>query len=128
MTKPDGRYPGKIVHAYLAEDVFDAGKYVLQLNVNLDGGGAVTCRQPIKNDEYERRDQVLKALGLTYPFTSKELAELDGKGIEVNLKTSPKGKQNAYVATVREGRVLTAEEIDALMADAQTAINSDVPF
>ena len=39
---------------------------------------------------------------------------MSGRVIDVNLKTSAKGNQNAYVATMREERVLTAEEIDAM--------------
>jgi hypothetical protein len=123
--KADGTYPGTIVHAYVAEDQWDPGQYVLKLDVNLEGGGAVTCRQQLKDSEKEKRDQVMRALGLTYPFKSADLIAIERNGIDVNLHTSKKGagRQNAYVATMREERVLTAEEIDAL-ADAK----EDVPF
>ena len=112
--KPDGTYPGTIAHAYVAEDRFDAGQYVLKLDVNLVGGGAVTCRQALKESEKEKRGQVMKALELPFPFKSTDLAFISGRVIDVNLKTSAKGNQNAYVATMREERVLTAEEIDAM--------------
>lgn len=135
MSKPDGRYPGTIVQAYVAEDVFDAGEYVLKLDVNLQGGGAVTCRQALKESEKEKRGQVLRALGIAWPLRSADIAALDGKAIEVNLKTSPKGNQNAYVATMREERILTPEEVDA-MGTTTTLTNAagdpiaedDIPF
>jgi len=112
--RPDGTYPGTIVHSYVAEDRFDAGQYVLKLDVNLEGGGAVTCRQPLKESEAEKREQVMKALELPFPFKATDLSFIDGRTISVNLKTSAKGNQNAYIATMREERILTAEEIDAM--------------
>jgi len=122
LSKPDGRYPGTIVNVYVAEDVFDAGQYVIKLDVNLEDGGAVTCRQALKHSEADKRDAVLRELGLSYPFKSVELPALAGRAIDINLKTSKKGNQNAYVATMREERVLTPEEIDAL------AVPNDLPF
>ena len=120
--KADGRYPGTIVHAYVAEDQFDAGNYVLKLDVNLEGGGAVTCRQALKESEKDKRGQVMRALELPYPFKSADLAALKNRSIDVNLKTSAKGNQNAYVATMREERVLSPEEVDAL------GLDDDIPF
>jgi hypothetical protein len=123
LTKPDGRYQGTIAHAYVAEDGFDAGEYVLKLDVNLQPDGAVTCRQPLKESEASKRDAVLKELGLTFPIKASELGGLKGHELDVNLKTSKKGNQNAYVATMKEERILTAEEIDALVQR-----DSDIPF
>ncbi len=122
MSKPDGTYPGTIAAAYVAEDGWDKGKYVLKLDVNLEGGGAVTCRQQLKESEAEKRGQVLKVLGLPFPFKSSDLAALAGAGIDVNLKTSAKGNQNAYVATMREEKVLTPEQVDAMGKE------DDLPF
>lgn len=122
--RPDGTYPGTIAHAYVAEDRFDEGQYVIKLDVNLEGGGAVTCRQALKESEKEKRDQVMKALELPFPFKSTDLAFIAGRTIDINLKTSKKGNQNAYVATMREERVLTAEEIDAL----GTVADGNIPF
>lgn len=115
--KADGRYPGNIVSAYVTEDPYEAGQHVLKLDVDLEDGGAVTCKQPLKDSEAKKRGEVCKALGIPFPFKSTDLAGLRGKGIDVNLKTSPKGNQNAYVATMREERVLTPEEIDAMGHD-----------
>lgn len=125
MNKPDGTYPGIIAHAYVAEDQWNKGAHVLKLDVNLEGGGAVTCRQSMMADDKEKkskRDSVLKVLGLSWPCKSADLLELAGRGIDVNLKTSAKGNQNAYVATQIEERVLSPEELDALGAD------DDIPF
>jgi len=126
LSKPDGRYPGAIVCAYVAEDVFDAGQYVLKLDVNLEGGGAVTCRQALKDSERDKRDGVLRALGLSFPLKSADIAAIAGRAIDVNLQTSKHGNQNAYVATMREERVLTPEEIDAMWAASVAA--DDIPF
>lgn len=120
--RPDGTYPGTIAHAYVAEDRFDAGQYVLKLDVNLEGGGAVTCRQALKESEAEKRAQVMKALELPFPFKATDLAFIAGRVIDINLKTSKKGNQNAYIATMRDDRVLTAEEIDALGMVADDSI------
>jgi hypothetical protein len=124
LSRPDGRYPGKIVHAYVAEDGFDAGEYVLKLDVNIDDGGAVTCRQSLKESEASKRDAVMREVGISFPIKASQLGELSGREIDVNLKTSKKGNQNAYVATMREERVLTAEEIDAIGQPT----NDDIPF
>ncbi len=121
-SRADGTYPGKIVSAYVAEDGWEKGEYVLKIDVNLEGGGAVTCRQPLKDSEKTKRGSVLRELGFSYPFKSSDLLALAGQAIDVNLKTSAKGNQNAYVAVVREERVLTPEEIDALGDPA------DLPF
>jgi len=121
-SKPDGTYPGLIVSAYVAEDGWEKGEYVLKVDVNLEGGGAVTCRQALKQSEATKRGAVLRELGLPYPFKSADLLALKGRGIDVNLKTSAKGNQNAYIATMREERVLTPEELDEL-GEA-----SEVPF
>lgn len=134
-SRADGTYPGTIAHAYVAEDGFDKGQYVLKLDVNLEGGGAVTCRQALKESEKEKRGLVLRVLELPYPFRSADLSALKGKGIDVNLKTSKFGNQNAYVATMREDRVLTPEEIDAMgapgvLTDAsgEPIAEDDIPF
>jgi len=122
--RADGKYQGTIAHAYVAEDQFNEGSYVLKLDVNLEGGGAVTCRQSLDNDDKGRRNGVLKELGLSYPFASAELTGLTGREIDINLKTSAKGRQNAYVSTQREERVLTPEEIDRKLSGG----SSDIPF
>lgn len=119
MSKPDGTYPGQIAAVYVAEDQWDAGKYVLKLDVNLEGGGAVTCRVKLSGgkEEIERRDAALNVLGLPWPFKSADLGPVKGQGVDVRLKTSVKGRQNAYLATYREERVLTPEEVDAALGD-----------
>lgn len=125
-NREDGTYPGKISHAYVAEDQWEKNEYVLKLDVNIDGGGAVSCRQSLASgdkDKKAKRDSVLKELELPYPFRSSDLADLKDRTIDVNLKTSPKGRQNAYVSTQREERVLTAEEVDAL-----ATAGDDIPF
>jgi hypothetical protein len=114
-AREDGTYPGNIVAAYVAEDQWAEGEYVLKLDVNLEGGGAVTCRQSLSSGEKkvkDKRDSVLRSLELAYPFGSADLAGLTGRSIDVNLKTSAKGRQNAYIATAREERVLSPEELD----------------
>jgi len=113
-SRADGNYKGAIVSAYIAEDGFDAGEFVLKLDVNLEDGGAVTCRQALKDSEAEKRDKVLKALGLPWPFKFPMLKAIAGNVIGVNLKTSAKGNQNAYVATARDERVLTEDEVNAI--------------
>ena len=125
--KPDGRYPGTIQHAYVAEDNWNAGEYVLKLDVDLEGGGAVTCRQALSADDKKsesKRDSVLRELGLSLPLKSADLAALRTKSIDVNLKTSPKGRQNAYISTPMEERILSPEEVDALAR----ADDDDIPF
>lgn len=124
--RPDGTYPGNVVNAYVAEDQWEKGQLVLKLDVNLEGGGVVTCRQPLGDDDKDKkakRDSVLRALGIAWPFRSGDVRALSGKGIDVNLKTSAKGRQNAYVATQFEERVLTDDEIDA-----RVGAENDVPF
>ncbi len=126
-NRADGTYPGSIVAAYVTEDSWNKGEYVLKLDVNLEGGGAVTCRVKLSasdTKEQRRRDGTLKELGLPYPFKSDSLLDLPGKGIDVRLKTSAKGNQNAYVASPFDERVLTPEEIDAAMSGA----NDEIPF
>ena len=122
MSRADGTYKATIVSAYIAEDGFDAGEFVLKLDVNIEDGGAVTCKQPLKESEAEKRGQVVKALGIPWPFKFPHLKALTGQETRVNLKTSAKGNQNAYIATVREERVLTEDEVNAMFE------RGDLPF
>jgi len=114
LNKPDGQYKGTIVSAYVAEDGWDKGEFVLKVEVDLIDGDAVTCRQSLKDSESEKRDKVLKVLGINWPFKFPDLKALTGNETTINLKTSAKGNQNAYVATAREERVLTEDEVNAL--------------
>lgn len=125
--RADGTYPATIVSAYVIEDQWDEGEYVIKIDANLDGGGAVTAQAKMAAGDAKtqaRRDAVLKELGLTWPCKSKDLAAIVGREVRINLKTSAKGRQNAYIATARPEVVLTPEQLDA-MADNS---DSDLPF
>lgn len=123
--KPDGRYQATIVAAYVAEDQWEKNAYVLKLDVNVEGGGAMTCRVKLADsgEEKDRRDAALRELDLPWPFKSADLAKLSGRGVDVNLKTSQKGRQNCYLATAMPEKILSPEEVDAIIGN-----QSELPF
>lgn len=128
MTRPDGTYDGKVFQAYLATDSFNEGEYVLKLDCEFADGGTATCRHPLKTEDNaakERRESLMKELDLPWPFKSSDLAGLKDRAVRIRLKTSDRGqrRQNAYIATNREERVLTPEEVDAL-----ASARDDIPF
>jgi hypothetical protein len=123
--REDGFYQGRIIGTHVEEDAFNANGLVACFTVEIENDEYVCKHQDGAGDPKakERCEQVFAALELPFPDGFRDLSPVVGKEVRVRLKTNTKGtRQNAYIATSRAGKVLSADEINKRL-DADT-----IPF
>lgn len=118
--RPDGFYTGTITGARIEEDSFNDGGMVVVFTVDVDGD-EYDCRHPDGSGDAkarERCEQVFAHLDLEFPKAMLDLSPCVGKEVRIRLKQNLKAtRQNAYIATSKQGRVLTTDEINRRLND-----------
>ena len=117
--RPDGFYDGKIIGTRVQEDTFNEGGMVAVFTVEIDGE-EYDCEHPDGSGNKEARgrcEAVFEHLGLPFPKGFLDLSTVMGRDVRVRLKTNKRDRQNAYIATMRQGKTLSTEEINRRLAE-----------